>query len=359
MNNQPYPPRSLNSLEELLLRRAEASEAALNQLAGVMAEQLPATRPAVQSIVTVHQQNQAVANELAACLYLQQLAFPAADFQSASKLYTDGQPSVQALNAAIAPVFSILDGQPHPIALLPEALTQGLGDPQPLEGPLPLSWDTLKTLPDRFTDGTAVLYVSTTLASPTTQPVPTVIVQFDPADHQSYLVVIPGSYQWHLLTLDEDNEHYFLHHQAQFVQQDDPGKVASSFVMARLTDVVKAYFEERDNAVVTVSVSSAAIFAALEDRVELTVEKAGLYQFTVEAGGHEQLGKVVFIRSKASPYQAIVAESQPGKLLIRSGDQAQVVNLDNLAVVTQNLLLDCLTALMAKVKPAKPKTATA
>lgn len=350
MNNNTYRNDNVTPLEELLLRRLEATEATLGQLMKELTTQLPSTNTQVSAIVQQSQQSQAVAVELSACRMLQQLT--GETHMSPAESYTTGQAQVQFVYESLAAIFSFENGQPHPLGLEPSAIMAGMGDLTPLEDGAPLAWSHVDDLLTRVKDHTRA-YVFTAL---TGQPAPTLVASLTGTLEQ-YLVVVPEACQWFIMSVDREHEHYFLHHQAQFV--DWSRNSIDAIILPTLTDEVKPFFSEEPDTIIDVTLATtiASIFSYLDGQVDLKVSKEGLYTFEVGTGNHEPLGKVVAIHRQASPFQVLIAQSHPNALLIRNGEQAKIVKFEEASVLVKNLLLMTMYALLVKVKPSKAKPA--
>lgn len=349
-----------------MLRRAEAAETALTQLASVLSEQLPATRAAVVEIAGQARQSLAVAEELAAGLYLH--ALHASDTPdagvTAGSIYMGSLPTATELNDALRAILPRSDARPHPLALGADVLTAYLGEPKELEtAEQALDVAMLIALKDDAP------YVLSALVSPTAERIPTLLLRLNVADEETggpihFLAIAPHTGSWRILTVDTRANHYFTHRQAQYVANAlklTPAGVAPLLAkeMERVliqpqSAKVRAFFKAKDDTADMLTVLLGKIFAGTEGQ-ELTVEKEGLYSYKVGYGEHPQLGRVIIVTQPETQQQVLIRGTDPTALVVMRGNEGQPTALTELEAVTQNLLLEILTALAKKVSPAKKK----
>jgi hypothetical protein len=359
VNNQPYSPLTIRPVEELLLRRLEAVEMGLTQLAQVVTNNLPSTHEAVNRIMGTVQQAGAIAQELAACLYLEQLDPSKADGPAtpAHVLYSAAQEATEALNLTLGNFFPGLVLQGNPLGLDVEALfKQWPSEPLVLgEAGTLVSYAQLSTSPGALPLGGCQLY-TTGLINPQRQMSKTLILRLSDT---LLLAIAPALSSWQLITIDYSTEHYFFHHNGALVDRKDVLTILRHALVQKLPAKTRSMFRDSDSLDTQLTVALAKVFKHPPGRTQ-TVERDGLYQYTVGHSMQQDQSQLLSIRNHQSPFTVLIGQAQPDTLMIGSstaqGSEQNVfqrmaqVPLDQLPVQSKHLLLELLAPLNKKAK---------
>jgi hypothetical protein len=358
MNNRPYNPKNLlTPLATFQQLRLEVAERAAVALAALIGQHFPAAKPQVDEILTQAANGAFQAEEEAAKLYLQHL-YQQVD---ADKDPTYSEENAEALNEVVAGYFPIYFGQSSPLAFDSVKILEVLGKEQTFEDDANVTYHVLSdrlSESDLLSDDVQGGYWHTKLVNPLDRKVPTLIFGVKGAIRQ-YMAIAPLQGLYSFIAFDEGNEHYFMHHQAQYFSVPEIETVLKNNILKPQPPLIRSHYTAKGDVVTKVQVLITQIAKTWDpaklQNVDLNFHD-GYFKGKLNVVAIENITKAaLYVKAEHTNVELIVNVTQTEAVIFKAGNQLNIVKYEDLPTVSLTLLEKLLSETVALLRPKKEK----
>jgi len=355
MNNRPYNPADVNALEAFQIKRLEVVETAAVQLAALISRNFPALKPNVDEILSAAGRGAFQAEENAAELYLKDL-YPAVVF----KADANGE-NTKALNTLVTKYFPLYFGQPSPLSLNPDKLMAVFDKEQHFDDDANIDYTTLtQAIAESYlTDENNGGLWKTRLINPLDQAIATVIFRLEKSSHQ-YVAIAPREGQYAFIALDNDNQHYFIHRQAQYFSVDAIDAVLRANFLKSQSAAIRSLYSAKGDGVTKVQVlitQIAKVWDPAKIKLASFTAHNSYFQAMLQPAQLERVTEAaLYVKTSHTEVELLIDITRTEAVLMKSGGQLIAVKYEDLPVVSLNLLIDVLTEALQILKPKKTRS---